>query len=113
MGWEERCGGKRKVLCLDELRSWSDRDGTCTERRFPASPDPAPLSSPEPASGKIQVIMKGCVTPNVCTNLQTGSRTSQGTTIDITKVACTSGGAPGLSGLLPALAGLLMLKLLS
>ncbi|XP_043391147.1 phospholipase A2 inhibitor gamma subunit B isoform X2 [Chelonia mydas] len=68
---------------------------------------------------QIQTIMKGCVSESFCAQLQTGSGTIAGIGVDLITAKCTvASGAAGVTPrpaglLLPALAGLLLLKLLS
>ncbi|XP_074927315.1 phospholipase A2 inhibitor and Ly6/PLAUR domain-containing protein-like [Chelonoidis abingdonii] len=68
---------------------------------------------------QMQMVMKGCASESVCANIKAGSSTFAGTNADLTTAKCTVasgvvGVAPGPAGiLLPALAGLFLLKLLS
>ncbi|XP_044847543.1 phospholipase A2 inhibitor and Ly6/PLAUR domain-containing protein-like [Mauremys mutica] len=68
---------------------------------------------------QMQTVMKGCASESICTNIKVGSGTFAGSSADLTTAKCTVasgavGVAPGLVEiLLPALAGLLLLKLLS
>ncbi|XP_044847045.1 phospholipase A2 inhibitor gamma subunit B-like [Mauremys mutica] len=68
---------------------------------------------------QMQTVMKGCASESVCANIKVGSGTFAGSSVDLTTAKCTVasgavGVAPGLVEiLLPALAGLLLLKLLS
>ncbi|XP_053866812.1 phospholipase A2 inhibitor gamma subunit B-like [Malaclemys terrapin pileata] len=67
----------------------------------------------------VQMVMKGCVSQSICNQLQVGSGTVAGINASLTMAECKetygpAGGAPGAAGLLlPALAGLLLLNLLS
>ncbi|XP_032659167.1 phospholipase A2 inhibitor and Ly6/PLAUR domain-containing protein-like isoform X2 [Chelonoidis abingdonii] len=66
----------------------------------------------------MQMVMKGCVSQSICDQLQVGSGTVAGVNESLTTAKCTveSGAAAealGPAGILPALAGLLLLKLLS
>ncbi|XP_067397674.1 phospholipase A2 inhibitor gamma subunit B-like [Emydura macquarii macquarii] len=66
-----------------------------------------------------QIIMKGCASESFCAHLKTDPETFTGIRANLTRAECrpaySAGGvAPGAAGLLlPALAGLLLLKLLS
>ncbi|XP_039368843.1 phospholipase A2 inhibitor subunit gamma B-like [Mauremys reevesii] len=68
---------------------------------------------------QMQTVMKGCASESICANIKVGSGTFAGSSVDLTTAKCTVasgavGVAPGLVEiLLPALAGLLLLKLLS
>ncbi|XP_065276594.1 phospholipase A2 inhibitor gamma subunit B-like [Emys orbicularis] len=80
---------------------------------------------------QMQTIMKGCASESVCAQIEAGSLTFAGISADLTTAKCTAtssqmglplatttsgavGAAPGPAGpLLPALAGLLLLTLLS
>ncbi|XP_044847039.1 phospholipase A2 inhibitor and Ly6/PLAUR domain-containing protein-like [Mauremys mutica] len=71
-----------------------------------------------PGRNPVQMVMKGCVSQSICDQLQVGSGTVAGVSASLTTAKCTTdsgaaGGAPGPAGLLPALAGLLLLKLFS
>ncbi|CAM5124945.1 unnamed protein product [Natator depressus] len=69
--------------------------------------------------GPTQMDIKGCVSESFCAQLQTGSGTIAGIGVDLITAKCTvASGAAGVTPrpaglLLPALAGLLLLKLLS
>ncbi|XP_050786337.1 phospholipase A2 inhibitor gamma subunit B-like [Gopherus flavomarginatus] len=71
------------------------------------------------SGSQMQTIMKGCASESICADIKAGSSTFSGTSADLTTAKCTVasgvvGVAPGPAGiLLPALAGLLLLKLLS
>ncbi|XP_034612757.1 phospholipase A2 inhibitor subunit gamma B-like [Trachemys scripta elegans] len=71
------------------------------------------------SGSQVQTIMKGCASESVCANIKVGSGTFTGISADLTTAKCTAasgaaGVTPGPAGLLlPALAGLLLLKLLS
>ncbi|XP_023969429.3 phospholipase A2 inhibitor gamma subunit B-like [Chrysemys picta bellii] len=71
------------------------------------------------SGSQMQTVMKGCASESVCTDIKVGSGTFAGITADLTTAKCTAasgavGVAPGLVEiLLPAVAGLLLLKLLS
>ncbi|XP_065276539.1 phospholipase A2 inhibitor gamma subunit B-like [Emys orbicularis] len=68
---------------------------------------------------QMQTVMKGCASESVCTNIKVGLGAFAGMSADLTTAKCTAasgaaGVTPGPAGLLlPALAGLLLLKLLS
>ncbi|CAM4630481.1 unnamed protein product [Lepidochelys olivacea] len=66
----------------------------------------------------VRMVMKGCVSQSICDHLQVGSGTVAGIRANLTMAKCTTvsvvGAAPGPAGLLlSALAGLLLLTLLS
>nr|XP_023969429.2 phospholipase A2 inhibitor and Ly6/PLAUR domain-containing protein-like [Chrysemys picta bellii] len=71
------------------------------------------------SGSQVQTVMKGCASESVCANIKVGSGTFTGISADLTTAKCTAasgaaGVTPGPAGLLlPALAGLLLLKLLS
>nr|XP_023969713.1 phospholipase A2 inhibitor gamma subunit B-like isoform X1 [Chrysemys picta bellii] len=66
-----------------------------------------------------QTVMKGCASKSICIMAQVASQMFTDISVDLTEVECTeasgaAGVAPGPAGrLLPALSGLLLLKLLS
>ncbi|XP_039368128.1 phospholipase A2 inhibitor subunit gamma B-like [Mauremys reevesii] len=66
----------------------------------------------------IPIVMKGCVSESMCHHLNETSSAFARINLNLTREKCTQpsvvvGGAPGAAGLLPALAGLLLLTLLS
>ncbi|XP_026502803.1 phospholipase A2 inhibitor subunit gamma B-like [Terrapene carolina triunguis] len=71
------------------------------------------------SGSQMLTVVKGCASESICTNIRVGSGTFAGISADLTTAKCTAasgaaGMTPGPAGLLlPALAGLLLLKLLS
>ncbi|XP_065276561.1 phospholipase A2 inhibitor gamma subunit B-like [Emys orbicularis] len=71
------------------------------------------------SGSQMQTVMKGCASESMCADIKVGSGTFAGISGDLTTAKCTAasgaaGMTPGPAGLLlPALAGLLLLKLLS
>ncbi|XP_065276420.1 phospholipase A2 inhibitor and Ly6/PLAUR domain-containing protein-like [Emys orbicularis] len=93
---------EQTIVCTGSETRCLDAAGTITSGRNP-----------------VQMVMKGCVSQSICDQLQVGSGTVAGISASLTMAKCTdpsgaAGGAPGAAGLLlPALAGLLLLNLLS
>uniref|UniRef100_A0A8C3TCA9 UPAR/Ly6 domain-containing protein n=1 Tax=Chelydra serpentina TaxID=8475 RepID=A0A8C3TCA9_CHESE len=109
--------GRRCPACYS-LTSEQCREETiqCTGAETQCMDIAGPLKS---GGRTTKIIMKGCVTESVCTQINAGSGTFLGITGDLPTHKCraassAAGSAPGPAGLLPAaLAGLLLLTLLS
>ncbi|XP_050786324.1 phospholipase A2 inhibitor gamma subunit B-like isoform X1 [Gopherus flavomarginatus] len=92
---------EQTINCTGSETRCLDATGTITSGRNP-----------------MQMVMKGCVSQSICDQLQVGSGSVAGVNESLTAAKCTvesgaADGAPGPAGLLPALTGLLLLKLLS